>query len=94
MPGSSKGGGENMEPKLEALPYARARREYFEAQIAKQERRLKWWESQKAWERYSGFRIFDECSECGAIINYYEDAIRALDGDEAMKERGEKHELE
>ena len=67
---------------LTEVSYAQSRREYFEDQIAKQERRLKWWQSQKPYKRHSGIRIFDECSESGAIINYYEDAIRALEARE------------
>lgn len=66
--------------KIEAMSYEQCRKEYFERQIEKYEKRLKWWKCQKPYKQYSRIMIDGECSDCGIKISFYKDALKALEG--------------
>lgn len=74
------------EIELVEITYEQARRDFFERQIRKYNKRLKWWMKQRPGKQFHRVTIDDECSECGAIINYYEDALKALEETEAKRD--------
>ena len=69
-------------PELNFITYEESRLEYFRQQKAHAERCLEYWVKvmPKGKMGYTQIDIEDKCSEYGAIINYYEDAINALGG--------------
>lgn len=67
---------------IKSYTYEESRLEYFRQQRAHAERCLEYWVKvmPKGKMGYTQIDIEDKCSEYGAIINYYEDAINALGG--------------
>lgn len=59
---------------LKRVSYAEARLEYFKGQLATARRVLAWWANNSA--------DWSICSEKGAIVSYYEDIVRMLEGKE------------
>ena len=68
---------------LISISYKESRLEYFRAQKAHCERCLDYWVKAllKGKRGYTQIMLEEKCSEYGAIINYYEDAINAFGGE-------------
>lgn len=64
--------------KIVALNYQEQRLEYFKAQKAKYERKLKFHQSLKPNAVYDARMLEDKCSEFGSIICFYDDAIKTF----------------
>lgn len=60
--------------KLKSVSYAEARLEFFREQLAHAERVLTWWTNNSA--------DWNICSQKGAIVSYYEDIVKMLEGKE------------
>ena len=65
--------------KIKTLTYSEQRLEYFKDQIESQKRSLYWWKNLAASRGYSDFDIQERCNVIGRHINFYEDAINALE---------------
>lgn len=70
-----------MDVKIVAIGYEESRLEFFTEQKKLHEQKLHWWMHQKPYKQYSPNVIYEKCSEHGAAISYYEDAINALKKD-------------
>lgn len=68
---------------IKALTYPEQRLEYFKAQIESTKRSLDWWQNHAASRGYNWMDINDRCSELGARISFYQDAINAIEFFEA-----------
>ena len=68
---------------LKLTIYEESRLEYFRAQKAYCERCLDYWVKalRNGKRGYSQIMLEDKCATYGAMINYYEDAINALGGE-------------
>ena len=65
--------------KIIAQTYKEARLEYFKEQKEKYERKLEVYKKKKPSTMYSALDLHNICSECGWLINFYADAIKALE---------------
>lgn len=63
---------------LVVVNYAQARFDFFFEQKRSLERKLHWWQNQKPYKQFSSAFIVERCSELGAMIAYYEDAIKCF----------------
>lgn len=61
-----------------SLNYQKQRLEYFKAQKAKYERKLKHHQSLKPSAVYNAKSLENVCSEFSSIISFYDDAIKAF----------------
>lgn len=67
-----------MDAKIIARNHEESRLEFFEEQKKLHEQKLHWWKHQKPYKQYSSIYIHEKCSEHGAAILYFEDAISAF----------------
>lgn len=68
---------------LELTYYEESRLEYFQEQKAHAARCLDYWVKalRKGKRGYDQIMLEDKCYEYGAMVNYYEDAIKAFGGE-------------
>ena len=65
---------------IKVVGYKEARKEYFEAMKAKNERSLTYWiRLRKEASVHESYEIDEKCSAHGAAIQYCQDAIKALE---------------
>lgn len=70
-------------PELKLTFYEESRLEYFREQKAHAARCLDYWVKalSKGKRGYNQIMLEDKCDEYGAMINYYNDAIKAFGGE-------------
>lgn len=64
---------------LVSVSYEEARREYFEEQMKKAERRMKYWSARASRFPTPLTRAYEMASEMGQRVGFYADALDALD---------------
>lgn len=67
--------------KIISLNYEQQRLEYFKQRKAECERKLEWYQNRKTVGSMDECMRHEKCSEYGAKISFYADAIKAFGGD-------------
>lgn len=67
--------------KIVALNYEQQRLEYFKQRKAECEQKLEWYKNRKTVGHMDEMLRHEKCSEYGAKINFYADAVKAFGGD-------------
>lgn len=67
------------------LSHKESRLEFFLEQRKMHEQKLHWWKHQKPYKQYDPCTIQQKCSDHGAAVAYYDEAIKALKYKEPVK---------